>query len=490
MAPYKVDTITIVKRTAKTVEFVIDGDDEAQVIRRKISSDCGVESISYGNSNTLDNFWVEAKDIVDEIEQSAGTEEDTETKAERIAALERGIERIINERQDAQDELEDAEADGDIAQFVIDQLKSEIDALTDEYWQYVRELEELQKPEVAAEEISEPKAAEVAEVNTRLCPADMRKLWLSQEWKIDLWIRAEDEDGNDIEISDADFDAMKNSLRGKYYIAWEQGGIEFFAEDADDSLLNAIITELSERGCMIEDGHEEWEEARNEIIIIAQDGGKFFFDARTLLEIRADGCKLKVNQFEVGEYYTPEDAQFAAVALKFDIEEYGNEHAVLHKFYQAEHEIDFDNPTGGDKVVEHLNANAPEGWTITRENDRLRVNCRGKFIAEIDRITDRDLLLPETFFKRLGDNTGTVNADEHNARIDDYLNTAYNLEGIAEELEDICDTFDDDAQIENDWHVASRISFYVDHVKRGIEGLREMIDWYKQQADFAESKAE
>ncbi len=84
----------------------------------------------------------------------------------------------------------------------------------------------------------------------------------------------------------------------------------------------------------------------------------------------------------------------------------------------------------------------------------------------------------------------TPDATEIDARIDGYLNTAYNLEGMAEELEIICDNFDDDARDEKDWHVASRISFYVDHVKRGIEGLREMIDWYKQQADFAESKAE
>lgn len=79
---------------------------------------------------------------------------------------------------------------------------------------------------------------------------------------------------------------------------------------------------------------------------------------------------------------------------------------------------------------------------------------------------------------------------EIDARIDGYLNTAYNLEGMAEELEIICDNFDDDARDEKDWHVASRISFYVEHVKRGIEGLREMIDWYIQHADFAESKAE
>ena len=84
----------------------------------------------------------------------------------------------------------------------------------------------------------------------------------------------------------------------------------------------------------------------------------------------------------------------------------------------------------------------------------------------------------------------TPDATEIDARIDCYLNTAYNLESRAEELEIICDIFDDDARDEKDWHVASRISFYVDHVKRGIEGLREMIDWYKQHADFAESKAE
>lgn len=78
--------------------------------------------------------------------------------------------------------------------------------------------------------------------------------------------------------------------------------------------------------------------------------------------------------------------------------------------------------------------------------------------------------------------------DALNAQIDGYLNTAYDLEGMAEELEIICDNFNDDAQSEEDWHVASRISFYVDHVKRGIEGLREMIEWYIQRAEIEEDK--
>ncbi|MBR4382286.1 MAG: hypothetical protein IKP64_01885, partial [Selenomonadaceae bacterium] len=96
----------------------------------------------------------------------------------------------------------------------------------------------------------------------------------------------------------------------------------------------------------------------------------------------------------------------------------------------------------------------------------------------------------EKFFGKDESMSKFESEDERNARIDGYLNTAYELEGMATELEIICDNFDEDSEIETDRHVASRISFYVDHVKRGIEGLREMIDWYKQQADFAESKAE
>lgn len=85
------------------------------------------------------------------------------TQAEKIAALEYEIECIINKRQDRLDELEDAEANDDIAQFVIDQLKNEIDALTDEYWKYVRELEELQKSNVPDTDSDTPAEIDAAE---------------------------------------------------------------------------------------------------------------------------------------------------------------------------------------------------------------------------------------------------------------------------------------------------------------------------------------
>lgn len=275
MAPYKVDTITIVKRTAKTVEFVIDDDDdEAQVIRRKISSDCGVESISYGNSNTLDNFWVEAKDIVDEIEQSAGTEEDTETKAERIAALERGIERIINERQDAQDELEDAEADA---------IATAIENLPDDM-----------QAEVAA--AIEPFKAEYA--------AALEDIYV------------DDQTANGEIIPAADM-------------------LQFVAPFAlTDHSLTAY--------------------RKNDDGTFTEDKAAF---ARLL---KVENKIFNVNEPAPEKPDTPPETQ--------------------------------------SPVVEHMNRNAPAGWSIKLDKDKIRVEYQGKHVADTERLTKRDQLVPQAFF--------------------------------------------------------------------------------------------
>ena len=229
-----------------------------------------------------------------------------------------------------------------------------------------------------------------------------------------------------------------------------------------------------------------------EITFIAQNGASLTIEGG-MPTIAANGNRLEVNGIWLGDYYTNEDAQEAAEALKIDVEEFGDDHPVLSKEYFAEIEFE-ESPTGGDRTAEHLNANAPEGWTVTRADKKINVDYHGKRVAEVDRITERDLLVPHAFFQQfqpLVDKSKTpenFQADALNEQIDCYLNTAYDLEGMAEELEIICDNFNDDAQSEEDWHVASRISFYVDHVKRGIEGLREMIEWYIQRAEIEEDK--
>ena len=52
------------------------------------------------------------------------------------------------------------------------------------------------------------------------------------------------------------------------------------------------------------------------------------------------------------------------------------------------------------KVAEHLNANAPEGWAVIRDKEKLRVEYQGKFVAAAERVTDRDLIVPQAFFRQ------------------------------------------------------------------------------------------
>ena len=57
-------------------------------------------------------------------------------------------------------------------------------------------------------------------------------------------------------------------------------------------------------------------------------------------------------------------------------------------------------PPNDSKVAEHLNANAPEGWTVTVAKDKLRVDYQGKRVADVEQITNRDLLAPHAFFQQ------------------------------------------------------------------------------------------
>lgn len=54
------------------------------------------------------------------------------------------------------------------------------------------------------------------------------------------------------------------------------------------------------------------------------------------------------------------------------------------------------------------------------------------------------------------------------------------ISNLIEQLESVCEEFDGIADAES-WHVASRISFYREHVERGIEGLREMREYLAEQ---------
>ena len=51
------------------------------------------------------------------------------------------------------------------------------------------------------------------------------------------------------------------------------------------------------------------------------------------------------------------------------------------------------------------------------------------------------------------------------------------IDSLIDQLESVCDEFAYIADAESNWHVACRVSCYVDHVQRGIKGLREMQDY-------------
>ena len=135
-----------------------------------------------------------------------------------------------------------------------------------------------------------------------------------------------------------------------------------------------------------------------EITFIAQNGAMLTIEGG-MPTIAANGNKLEVNGIWLGDYYTNEDAQKAAETLKCDVEECDDDHSVLSKDYFAELEFE-ESPTGAGKVVEHLNANAPENWSVVRIKDKLRVDYQGKRVADVSRITNRDLLAPHAFFQQ------------------------------------------------------------------------------------------
>ncbi|MBR2520351.1 MAG: hypothetical protein IKE46_11300, partial [Selenomonadaceae bacterium] len=72
-----------------------------------------------------------------------------------------------------------------------------------------------------------------------------------------------------------------------------------------------------------------------EITFIAQNGASLTIEGG-MPTIAANGNRLEVNGIWLGDYYTNEDAQEAAEALKIDVEEFGNDHSVLSKDYFAE----------------------------------------------------------------------------------------------------------------------------------------------------------
>ena len=101
-----------------------------------------------------------------------------------------------------------------------------------------------------------------AKVATRLCPAtdaEARKLWLSENWNVDIDIRQEADDGTIVELTEADFKAVEETLRGRYYITWDDDRIFFFADSADWNKLNKVFAELESRGCWIDELYDEWQ---------------------------------------------------------------------------------------------------------------------------------------------------------------------------------------------------------------------------------------
>ena len=152
--------------------------------------------------------------------------------------------------------------------------------------------------------------------------------WLSRYWPIDNYIHAEDDDGNEVEFTDADVAAIEKSLRGKYYIHRTGDGVEFFAEDCTASLLSAICTELEDRGCYIEDYHYAWKEER-------------------------ELC-----------------------------------------------EVPDEPPAPESSILEHMNSNAPDGWSVVRADDKIRVEYQGKHVADAEQFTKRELLAPHSFFQQ------------------------------------------------------------------------------------------
>lgn len=93
----------------------------------------------------------------------------------------------------------------------------------------------------------------------------VRRLWRSRRWNVDMDVKADDDDGNPVEVTEADKAAIEKTLRGEYHIGWDGwSGITFFADDADWSQLQPILDGLKARGCRVVECYEEWEEAQHE----------------------------------------------------------------------------------------------------------------------------------------------------------------------------------------------------------------------------------
>lgn len=100
---------------------------------------------------TIDNI-LDDRDATQAITAANNEEEPTMTKAAKIAAIQNAIDAVIAERNEAYDELAAAEANEEIAQWFIDQLKENIEDLGNQYWQLVAELDAA-KVDAARDEI-------------------------------------------------------------------------------------------------------------------------------------------------------------------------------------------------------------------------------------------------------------------------------------------------------------------------------------------------
>lgn len=75
-----------------------------------------------------------------------------------------------------------------------------------------------------------------------------------------------------------------------------------------------------------------------------------------------------------------------------------------------------------------------------------------------------------------------------NARIDDYSAMVSSLEDLAGTIESACDRFDFDCDVESDYHVASRISFYTQHIMKNVQDFQGMCEWYERRIEIEERK--
>lgn len=58
------------------------------------------------------------------------------------------------------------------------------------------------------------------------------------------------------------------------------------------------------------------------------------------------------------------------------------------------------------------------------------------------------------------------------------------IDALIEELLKVCDEFDYITGAESNWHTASRVSFYREHVDEGIANLRKMQEYLATFTDW------